>query len=54
MQVLASVAHQLEGCSAVQLSERSHAEKGFTDTETGRLISYEFARDLNLGLAGEG
>jgi putative zinc finger/helix-turn-helix YgiT family protein len=54
MQVLASVAHQLEGCSAVQLSERSHAEKGFTDTQTGRLISYEFARDLKLGLARGG
>jgi putative zinc finger/helix-turn-helix YgiT family protein len=52
--VLASVAHQLENCSALMLSEKSHSEKGFTDTETGQLISYEFARDLKLSLVSSG
>lgn len=46
--VLESVAQTCERLTPTQLSQRSHSETAWRDTENRMLISYETARDLSL------
>ena len=46
--ILASVKKHFNGWTAKQISDFSHNEKGYIETPNGRLISYEYAEDLQI------
>lgn len=48
--VLEYVAAELGGLSAKAISDRSHKESAWKDSEDGQVISYQVARDLSLSL----
>jgi len=48
--VLEHVADQVGRLSAKDISRRSHQEAAWRETEDGKLISYQFARQLSLSL----
>jgi len=46
--VLASVNHRFSDATASLISEDSHREDGYTQTNNGELISYEYAKSLSI------
>lgn len=48
LQVLTEVKDRLSKRTAKYLSELSHKERGYSDTESGQLISYKYAKDLRI------
>ena len=50
LKVLATVKEYFEKFGSKEISEFSHKEKGYLDTENARLISYKHAESINLGL----
>jgi len=51
--VLARVAEFFRGCTAKDISDRSHRESAWQNTEEGQLISYQEAAALSLDLPDE-
>lgn len=52
-QILAYVADSLGGMTAKAISEKSHTEPAWAETENGQLISYHLAERLSLTLSEE-
>ena len=48
LRVLAYVKEYFESHNASDVSDLSHMEKGYRETDTGELISYRFAQDLKI------
>ncbi len=48
LRVLATVKEVLQDFSAKRISDISHNERGYQETETARLISYSYASELSL------
>jgi hypothetical protein len=48
LKILASVKEFFEGFSSRQISELSHREKGYVETEIGGLISYSYADNIEI------
>ena len=46
LKILASVKEFFEGFNSRQISEFSHKERGYVETEIGRLISYDYADNI--------
>jgi len=48
LKVLATVKEHFKGFTARKISDFSHDEKGYAETETGHLISYQYAEELQI------
>ena len=48
LKILAEVAHHFADTSATEISELSHQEKGYLETNNGQIISYTYADDLSI------
>ena len=48
LRVLAAVKERFQDCSAKRISDISHDETGYRETETARLIPYSYAEQLSL------
>ncbi|MCX5993872.1 MAG: DUF4065 domain-containing protein [Chloroflexi bacterium] len=48
LRILATVKERFKGFSAKEISGCSHLEKGYTETSTGKIISYAYAKYLKL------
>jgi len=48
LKILAAVREHFESFTASKISEFSHQEKGYQETETGHIISYDYANQLKL------
>jgi putative zinc finger/helix-turn-helix YgiT family protein len=48
LKTLAAVKEYFDGFSARKISDFSHLEKGYQETQNGELISYQFANQLNI------
>ncbi|MBW2039213.1 MAG: DUF4065 domain-containing protein [Deltaproteobacteria bacterium] len=48
LKILASVKEHFKGWSAKKISDFSHDEKGYLETPNSRLISYTYAKDLQI------
>lgn len=48
LRVLATVKERFKDCTASEVSMYSHQEKGYEETQTGKLISYSYAQDMEL------
>ena len=46
--ILKRVNEKFKDYGSVEISEYSHKEKGYTSTELGQIISYEYAKDINI------
>ena len=50
LKILASVKENFLSYTAKQISDLSHNEKGYQETENAQLISYSYAKDLSIDL----
>jgi putative zinc finger/helix-turn-helix YgiT family protein len=50
LKILASVKENFMSYTAKQISDLSHNEKGYQETENAQLISYSYAKDLSIDL----
>ena len=48
LRILSTVNEFFKAYKAVDISNRSHQEKGYKETNTGKLISYSYAQDISL------
>jgi putative zinc finger/helix-turn-helix YgiT family protein len=48
LKILASVKEHFKGWSAKKISDFSHEEKGYVETSNSKLISYTYAKDLQI------
>jgi len=48
LKILAEVAHHFTDMSATEISDLSHQEKGYMETNNGQIISYAYADDLSI------
>lgn len=48
LKILTTVKEYFRDFNAKEISDFSHAEQGYQETPTGKLISYEFAEDLKM------
>ena len=48
IEVLKRIYEKFQGFGSVEISDYSHKEKGYKATKTGEIISYTYAKDIQL------
>ena len=48
LRILASIQERFKDSTATEITVYSHEEEGYKKTETGKIISYQYAKDLEL------